>query len=114
MSTQKSKSSKPEKAMSPAENKNLSAHIEKYQEMHKLVRNRARFLEVLEKLNSLEFVDQKEFFNNDYGTTVKWQLLNGRDIVFSISAPTILADVQEFFTNKILQEIANIDSKLLA
>ena len=113
MSTEKAKSTTLKKATTPTKAELLSKQIEKFHKMHELVTKRAKFQRVFDELVELKFDEQKEFFSTDYSSNIKWQLVKGRDIVFSISAPVILEDVQVFFMKKIEEQISGIDAQLL-
>jgi len=117
MSTQKTesaKTTKSAKAKQPTKGQSLTVQIEKYNKMHELVTRRARYQLVMDKLVSIDYAEQKDFFSEDYSSSIKWQLLDGRSIIFSISAPEILVEVQGFFLKKIQEQMNKIDAELLA
>jgi hypothetical protein len=106
MSNEK-KESKPVNAAQVKRNEKLAQQIEQINAKHSLVRKRAKFQTVFDRLVELDYAEQKEFFATEYSSNVKWQLVNGREIIFSLSAPEVLVQVQEFFLKKISKEMAN-------
>jgi hypothetical protein len=113
MSTETTKSATLKKVAAPTAGEKLSAQIKKVHQMHELVTKRAKFQEVLDRLKNIDYTEQKEFFSTDYSSDIKWQLLDGRTIIFSVSAPEVLIDVHEFFMQRIIAKMKELDVKLL-
>ena len=93
----------------------LVSKIQKYQEMHKMVQNRAKFVETLDELKELEFPNAKDLqnFENPEGVKLVLKTSYSREGI-SISNQFIVSEFVEWICKRIQSKVDQLDKALIA